>query len=559
MFEPLNPRFPMRTLSIGNIVTASLRLYFLRIKLYFTLALRACLWLIIPIYGWAKFLTILGMISRLAFCDLIGQPENIKDSRRFTHSRIAQFLITGILANTLLIIFLIIFIIGYFIILGLIGIYLQRVSLYIQNSVVLSFSAFFAFIIIFSMFFVGTNWIYSRLFLGELTLAIDNSVVNSIKSISKSCKLTKGLTTASRIQGIFIVAAIVTLPILILADIISSIQQWILNNVLPSDSTLYDGITGILDLGILLLSFAFIIPFLQTIKAVLYYDLRSRREGFGLQLRRQKSSGEENITTPQQIFNRFILQTPESVELEFTLGGIGNRIWALVIDYLLLGLILILFLIVWTTTSNQLLNLWTKIFGNNYVGTWLVAIALLFMYMIYTGYFVFFETLWQGQTPGKRCAQIRVIRDDGRPIGLFQATLRSLLRPFDDIALLGGLLIILNRREKRLGDWVAGTMVIQLESASAINLSLSQPRKIICEKLLTQANLSEILPDDFVVIKEYLQRRTDMEAEAKRQLSLELATQVQNAIHLAEIPEELTAEQFLEAVYFTYQRSSFSS
>ncbi|MFH7028505.1 MAG: RDD family protein [Heteroscytonema crispum UTEX LB 1556] len=558
MFEPLNPRLPMRTLSIGNIVTASLRLYLLRIKLYFTLALRACLWLIIPIYGWAKFFTILGMISRLAFCDLISQSENIKDSRRFTNSRIVQFLIVGILANTLLIIFLAFFIIGYLMVLGLIGFYLQRVSLFIQNSVVLSFSTFLGLIIIFSMFVVGTNWIYSRLFLSELTLAIDNSFVNSIKSIRKSCKLTKGLPTASRIQGIFIIAAIITLPIWILADIISSIQQWFLNGVLPSNSTLDDRVTGTLDLAILLLTFAFIIPFLQTLKAVLYYDLRSRREGFGLQLRIGETFAEENITTPQPIFNRFILQTPESVELEFTLGGIGNRIWALVIDYLLLGLILILFLIAWAIVSNQLLNLWTRIFGGNYIGTWLLAIALLIMYAIYTGYFVFFETLWQGQTPGKRCAQIRVIRDDGRPIGLFQATLRSLLRPFDDIVFLGALLIILNKREKRLGDWAAGTIVIQVESASAMNLKLSQPSEIVCEKLSTQANLSELLPDDFVVIREYLQRRTGMEAEAKRQLGLQLATQVQNAIHLAEIPEELTAEQFLEAVYFTYQRSSFS-
>jgi uncharacterized RDD family membrane protein YckC len=558
MFEPLNPRFSMRTLSIGNIVTASLRLYFLRFKLYFTLALRACLWLIIPIYGWAKFFTTLGMISRLAFCDLISQPENIKDSRRFTHSRIAQFLIAGILTNTILIIFLAIFIVGYLMVLGFIGIYLQRVSLYIQNSIVLSFSVLFGLIIIFSMFFVGTNWIYSRLFISELPLAIDNYFVNSIKTISKSCKLTKGLVIASRIQGLFIVAAIITLPIIILADIVSSIQQWLLNTVIPSNSTLYEQVTGMVDLGILLLTAAFIIPFFQTLKAVLYYDLRSRREGFGLQLRMEETSVKENMTTPQPIFNHFTLQTPESVELEFTLGGIGNRIWALVIDYLLLGLILILFLIVWATISNQLLNFWTRIFGNNYVGTWLLAIALLLIYAIYTSYFVFFETLWQGQTPGKRCAQIRVIRDDGRPIGLFQATLRSLLRPFDDIVFLGMLLIILNKREKRLGDWAAGTIVIQVESASAMNLRLSQPNGIACEKLSTQANLSEILPDDFVVIREYLERRTGMEAEAKRQLGLQLATQVQNVIHLAEIPEELTAEQFLEAVYFTYQRSSFS-
>src|SRR5919202_1816512 len=157
-----------------------------------------------------------------------------------------------------------------------------------------------------------------------------------------------------------------------------------------------------------------------------------------------------------RFFNRVILQTPESVELEFTLAGIGNRAYALLIDYVVLGLILVGFLVFWSIFSFQLYGAIKGWIGNNnQLSLWLIAIQILVSFFIYVSYFVFFEALWQGQTPGKRYVKIRVIRDDGRPIGLQQSTLRALLRPLDDTFFLGLFLIILNRQEKRLGDLVA--------------------------------------------------------------------------------------------------------
>ena len=98
------------------------------------------------------------------------------------------------------------------------------------------------------------------------------------------------------------------------------------------------------------------------------------------------------------IFNRINLETPESVELEFTLAGIGNRAYALLIDYLVLGgisilsLIIFLFLVYQVNTYNL----------SDDLNKWLLAIELLVFFAIYVGYFVLFETIWQGQTPGKK-------------------------------------------------------------------------------------------------------------------------------------------------------------
>ena len=259
-----------------------------------------------------------------------------------------------------------------------------------------------------------------------------------------------------------------------------------------------------------------------------------------------------------RFFNRVTLQTPESVELEFILAGIGNRAYALLIDYLVWGLLLLGFFISWATFSSQLLEAIEKLVGTNrQLELWLVAIQLLISFFIYVGYFVVFETLWQGQTPGKRFVKIRVICDDGKPVRLQQSTLRSLLRPVDDFFFLGVFFIVLGKREKRLGDMVAGTLVIQEEQAVASSsFPVSQEAETLATQLLIDADFSGMLPEDFAVIREYLQRRAAMIPAARAELSRQLAHQSKDVIALENVPKGVTANQFLEAVYLAYQRQS---
>lgn len=261
-----------------------------------------------------------------------------------------------------------------------------------------------------------------------------------------------------------------------------------------------------------------------------------------------------------RFFNRVTLQTPESVELEFTLAGIGNRAFALLIDYLVLGTVLIVVFIAWAIFSIQLLDLLGNLVGNsNQLGLWLLAFQLLVTFFIYVGYFVFFETLWQGQTPGKRYVKIRVIRDDGRPVMLQQSTLRALLRFIDDTFFIGVFFIVLSKREKRLGDWVAGTLVIQEERAVAKRLPVSKEAQPLADQLLVEADLSRMLPEDFAVIREYLQRRAAMIPEARVEVSRKLAHQIKDVIVLDKVPAKVTANLFLEAVYLAYQQQSSKS
>lgn len=255
------------------------------------------------------------------------------------------------------------------------------------------------------------------------------------------------------------------------------------------------------------------------------------------------------------LFNTIRIETPESTELEFTLAGIGNRAFALVIDYIILNLSMLALLVVPSFLLYFFAFETTLPWLDEASSQWIIAGTALILYGLYVGYFVGFETLWQGQTPGKRRAKIRVIRDNAQPVGLFQATLRALLRPVDDILFVGFLFILLSKQEKRLGDWLASTLVVQTEQSSeGEGPQLSEEAQALAKELLDEDHLSTMLPDDFATVKEYLQRRSRMATPARSKLSIQLAQTVQDKLGMEPRPWDVTADVFLEAIYIAYQQ-----
>lgn len=253
--------------------------------------------------------------------------------------------------------------------------------------------------------------------------------------------------------------------------------------------------------------------------------------------------------------NRVTLQTPESVKLQFTLAGIGNRVQALFYDYLVIGVLLLAVLsgfsalLVSSIDLAALLNL-----DEEDLQLWIDALQILITSFLYTGYFIGFEVFWQGQSPGKRYTQIRVIREDGRAVGLKQAVLRTLIRPVDDLFFVGLFMILFTEREKRLGDWAAGTLVIQTEApAQRSEFSTSTAAQELAQQLSQQSVLSQLTPDDFAVIREFLRRRPMMEAQAKAQVAADLCRQTAEKIQLGALPIGVTPEIALEAVYLACQ------
>jgi uncharacterized membrane protein SpoIIM required for sporulation/uncharacterized RDD family membrane protein YckC len=167
---------------------------------------------------------------------------------------------------------------------------------------------------------------------------------------------------------------------------------------------------------------------------------------------------------------RISIITPDHIELDFELAGLGSRLMAGIIDlFVIVGIFLALLI------GGILAGITALRFGGAASGSVFAAVVIILFYAVIWGYFVFFEALWHGQTPGKRVAGIRVVLDNGLPVGWRESALRNLVRAADMLpppaCLVGSIMILFSHRSKRLGDLLAGTMVIREEFVTG-----SQPR-----------------------------------------------------------------------------------
>lgn len=156
------------------------------------------------------------------------------------------------------------------------------------------------------------------------------------------------------------------------------------------------------------------------------------------------------------------IETPEQVELQFLVAGIGSRFVAALLDSLVMTAFYFLELLAFillasashSTVGDSGLDTTTK---------WIIAFIILINFGFFWGYFSLFEGYWHGQTPGKRVMKLRVIKDSGRQITLFEALARNLIRVVDYLPgfyLVGIIAMLSNKRNKRLGDFAAGTLVV---------------------------------------------------------------------------------------------------
>lgn len=281
MSESFGSPGQIQPLSVGNVVSAAVRLYRSHLKDYFLLALKAYVWVLLPVYGWAKFYALSALISRLAFGELVNQPESISSGQRYVNSRLWQFLVTMLLM-------LLIGIgigLGVVVLFVLFGFLSAFVGLGQQGNPATSILIIIFTIVVSIVAIVAVFWLLTRFYLVDVPLAIEDNV-NGVSSISRSWELTQGHVW--RILSISFVAFLITIPAQIALQIISTVIQVIFLPLINENSTIFSPILIVLILAFSFSTGAIILPFWQAIKAVIYYDMRSRREGLGLQLRDRK-------------------------------------------------------------------------------------------------------------------------------------------------------------------------------------------------------------------------------------------------------------------------------
>lgn len=263
--------------------------------------------------------------------------------------------------------------------------------------------------------------------------------------------------------------------------------------------------------------------------------------------------------------DQLTIDTPEQVAIRFPIAGVGSRFLAILADTLVQGiayaiLILIFVLIASSapkTTGGALSHTGEK---------WLIAGIVLFHFLLYWGYFTLFETYWNGQTPGKRLCKIRVIQESGRQITFFEAMTRNLIRIIDMMPgfyLIGVISMVCNRRNQRLGDLAAATIVIHERSSEEPLWGGSGTRTITAgafappapepalqpsaEATLPADAVAKLSPEDLAVIDRFFSRILDMDLDTRARIAERLAAQMTQKMCLERQPEE-KPERLLETI-----------
>lgn len=209
------------------------------------------------------------------------------------------------------------------------------------------------------------------------------------------------------------------------------------------------------------------------------------------------------------------IDTPEQIELNYRIAGVGSRFCAAFIDTCLIAILLAFgwFVIIRTFSGDG--------FGG-ILSSWFIAIMGVVTFAILWGYYIVFDLITNGQSPGKRLLKLRVIKENGYPVSFVDSAIRNLVRIVDFLPGFYGIGVVammLDRKWRRLGDLAAGTLVIR-EGAELIPNQLATP--VAAKKHFTYADA--IQPDqvtemELSTIREYLSRRRTLSIRRRSQLA----------------------------------------
>ena len=239
-----------------------------------------------------------------------------------------------------------------------------------------------------------------------------------------------------------------------------------------------------------------------------------------LTLRRMATSIPPVPRTPRQsprpsLSQTVDVETPELVVLSYTVAGVGSRATAAFIDYAICIATFIAIIVAFLQ-----LDVRFGVANRDSSGAWVAAVLGLVQFAILWLYYVLFEALADGQTPGKRIMKLRVVKDGGLSVTFEASAIRNIVRAIDlqpvFLYAVGLVTIIANARGKRLGDMAAGTIVVKEDLVS----QPTTPRKSGRTELPMSVSLTDA---EFQLLDRFVERRMEFDAERRAQLAAGLA------------------------------------
>jgi uncharacterized RDD family membrane protein YckC len=257
-----------------------------------------------------------------------------------------------------------------------------------------------------------------------------------------------------------------------------------------------------------------------------------------------------------QLWDQLNIETPELVAIQFPVAGIGSRFLAVAADYLIQIIALVLLVLLIALFAPASAGARAPAISEK----WAVAIVVLVLFLLHWGYFTLFEAFWNGQTPGKRLVGLRVIQQTGRSVGLFESMARNLMRVIDYLPAFyfaGAVTIFCTRRQQRLGDLVAGTLVVherKVVSPAGAGATRTVTAGVFEQEPQTPAPRGSRIPADAIarlsnadlqLIDNFLARRLDLPLDSASTLAAKLAASLAAKMGI-EIPAGMSNDTFLE-------------
>ena len=255
-----------------------------------------------------------------------------------------------------------------------------------------------------------------------------------------------------------------------------------------------------------------------------------------------------------------VIETPERVPLHFALASIGNRFIACAIDHTI-QIVALIVVAIFFAIITDVQGIGARLMN---APKWVIALLVIVQFVIFNGYFAVFEWVWRGQTPGKRWLKLRVIREDGRPISFFEAMIRNLLRvvdiifpPFYSIGLIS---VFASSRDQRVGDLVAGTVVVREREAEApafaevfaSPVSDAALRRTFAPVLFT-ADLNILTEQEITVVESFLRRRWELRDYPRQWMAWRVAMPILFKLRPQYDLATFTYEGFLEELLHRYR------
>ncbi len=241
--------------------------------------------------------------------------------------------------------------------------------------------------------------------------------------------------------------------------------------------------------------------------------------------------------------DRITISTPEGIEIDLVLAGLGSRFLATLLDTLIqAGCILALAVMLGVLGG-----------GTDYViGGWAEALFYLSLFVLLFGYHIVFETLSSGRSPGKRAAGIRVVRLGGEPVGFLASAVRNAMRLLDFLPFLYGVglfSIVASDKNQRVGDLAAGTIVVReqmggVKTPGGVAYWASSVT-VPVEDVATW-DVSAVTADELRAVRHFVDRRLQIPWGPRAHLAWELASRLGPKV--AGAPTDVHPEYLLEGI-----------